>query len=226
MQSSVVLLEEQATRVRLFQLLVADKHPAPMIPGDAAVPAPAQASMPAIAQDADAEDPATHKRILELLSANGATFGTLVHAPTKTSQESADVRGVPLSSGAKAILLKNKKDHVLCVMSASQTLDFPAVRKLVGSSKLCMASLEDVKKVTGCINGAVPPFGSLFGIRTYVDRSIISQGKEINFNAGLRTFSVLHLQVDDYLRIEGANATVESFTTASPTTPAATPAAE
>jgi hypothetical protein len=45
-----------------------------------------------------------------------------------------------------------------------------------------------------------------------VDKSLVEQGPEINFNAGLRTVSVTHLPVSQYLAIEKA-ALVEDFTT-------------
>ncbi len=66
-----------------------------------------------------------------------------------------------------------------------------------------MASADDVRSVTGCISGAVPPFGSLFpGVVTVVDESLREQGETINFNAGLRTRSVINLAVRDYLDVE------------------------
>lgn len=49
----------------------------------------------------------------------------------------------------------------------------------------------------------MPPFGSLWpGVATVVDNSLILQGPELNFNAGLRTFSVCGLAVKDFLAIE------------------------
>jgi Ala-tRNA(Pro) deacylase len=223
----IALFDEKATALSLLTLIScsgAEAPPTSVIKDSAtrstqsgpAVVTPSAApkgeqvlSAPTAAEEA--EDPKTHQRILELLKKYGATFGTLEHQPTKTSQESADVRGVPLASGSKAMLLKSKGEFFLAVLSAAKALDLPAIRKLLGISKLSLASLDDVKKITGCLNGAVPPFGSLFGIKTYLDRSVIEQGPEINFNAGLRTFSVLHLSVADYLRIEGDNAVIENF---------------
>jgi hypothetical protein len=49
------------------------------------------------------------------------------------------------------------------------------------------------------------------GVKTVVDNSLLTQGSEINFNAGLRTVSVLHLAVEDYLKIEEPH--VLEFTT-------------
>ncbi len=55
------------------------------------------------------EDAATHTAVLALLAHAGVPFTTLTHAPTRTSEESAAVRGATLASGAKAMLLKAKK---------------------------------------------------------------------------------------------------------------------
>ena len=96
---------------------------------------------------------------------------------------------------------------ILAVMSAARSLDWPKLRALAGQPKVSMAQLSDVGAVTGCLPGAVPPFGSIFGshpgvVATFVDTSIAAQGPVINFNAGLRTLSVLGLSVEEYLRVE------------------------
>lgn len=165
--------------------------------------------VPPAVDPATVEDPATNARVLALLASHGALFTTLAHPPTRTSEESAAVRGAPLASGAKAMLVKAAKPlahgglYVLLVMSAVRTADLKRVRGLLGVARLSLASVDDVRRVTGCIPGAVPPFGSLFpGVRTYMDASLAAQGPVINFNAGLRTHSVLGLPVADYIRIE------------------------
>ena len=61
--------------------------------------------------------------------------------------------------------------------------------------------MEEMKDKTGCVNGAVPPFGTLFDAHTYVDNSLVEQGETMNFNAGLRTHSI-QIKVQDYLAVE------------------------
>ena len=76
--------------------------------------------------------------------------------------------------------------------------------KIVGvnKKKLRLATPDVVKDVTGCLPGAVPPFGSLFeGVTTYADKSLQEQGDSINFNGGLRTHS-FGISVADYLAVE------------------------
>jgi Ala-tRNA(Pro) deacylase len=85
-------------------------------------------------------------------------------------------------------------------MSAEKKLSWKLARKAI-FKQLDMASEEQVKLITGCLPGAVPPFGSVFAVETFVDQSLIDQGERINFNAGLRTHS-FSLLVKDFLTIE------------------------
>ena len=97
----------------------------------------------------------------------------------QTSQEAADVRGVSLDSGAKAIILRDcgKKltlldtPFYLAVVSASQRLNSKEFKKLIKCKNIRFATPEEVLEYSGCIPGAVPPFGSLFTkqVPTFVD---------------------------------------------------------
>ena len=117
------------------------------------------------------------------------------------------MRGATLASGAKAILVRAKtgaaaSEFVLVVIAADQKLDSKACKKALGAKSISFASEAEVLEITGCVPGAVPPFGSAWGLRTLMDTSVQEQGATINFNAGLRTFSVLGLSVADFLRVE------------------------
>ena len=156
------------------------------------------------------EDRATHERVMALLRKHCARFSTLEHAPTRNSQESADVRGVPLASGAKAMLLRAGKqplpgagEFALVVLSAAAKLELAKLKKFLGVKDLSLASEADVRRLTGCVPGAVPPFASLFdGVLLVVDESLSRQGETINFNAALRTSSVCGLPTASYFAIE------------------------
>jgi Ala-tRNA(Pro) deacylase len=162
------------------------------------------------------EDAATHSQLTALLSQRlgapgpGGRWSTSEHAAVRTSEEAAAVRGVSLASGAKAMLLSVKPGDafVLAVISAAQKMDSKAFKKAGGFKSTRFASEQEVRMITGCVPGAVPPFGSLWSVRTYVERSLLDQGESINFNAGLRTHSV-SMRTADYLELEGAQ--VASF---------------
>ena len=156
--------------------------------------------------DEDSEDPTTYEKLKDMLDENSIEYKLTTHEPTKTSQESADVRGATLESGAKAMLIVDTSKklnlvYFLWVMSAARRLSWKKIKGMIGTKKLRMATVEEVIQKTGWVSGAVPPFGSLFDAHTYLDNSLIEQGEYINFNAGLRTHSV-HMKVQDYLNLE------------------------
>lgn len=91
------------------------------------------------------------------------------------------------------MLVKNKKGVWLLVISAAKQIDWKLVKKVVG--KVELVPLEEVPSLTGCISGAVPPFGSQLGeggISTFMDQSLQDQGDVICFNA-----VSIHLRIHD-----------------------------
>jgi Ala-tRNA(Pro) deacylase len=118
------------------------------------------------------------------------------------------VRGVTLDSGAKAMLLKDtgKKltlegvPYYLAVLGGSKRFSSKAFKKIINVKSLRFANEEEVFTITGCVTGAVPPFGSVFGVPTWIDRSM-SKETSINFNCGLRTHS-MSMSYDDYFKVE------------------------
>jgi len=140
-------------------------------------------------------------RLRERLRALGIeTYCLLFHRPVYTSEEAAAVRGTPLASGAKALLLKADDRFILAVFPADRKLDNRKLRELLGVKSLRFASREELWQLTGVQPGAVPPFGSLFGLPTYCDPALFQQ-PELNFNIGDNAVS-MHLRAEDYLRLE------------------------
>src|SRR5205807_4038743 len=67
--------------------------------------------------------PATaFERLEEKLRQAGVPFTVSRHAPVYTSEEAAAVRGTPLSSGAKALVVKAGDAFVLLVLPADRKL--------------------------------------------------------------------------------------------------------
>ena len=140
-----------------------------------------------------------------------------IHNPVKTSEEAAAIRGVTLASGAKAVILKDcgkklAKEGVpfyLLVQSASQRFDSKKFKAITKCKNARFANTEEVLEYSGCITGAVPPFGSLFTkpVFTMVDESL-AENEMINFNCGLRTHS-MSIKFSDYMKVEGIESTVK-----------------
>jgi len=123
----------------------------------------------------------THLRAA--LTEAGVTFHESHHRPVYTSAESAEVRGVSLHSGAKALVVKAGEEFVMVVLPADLALDGAALRKLLKCKRLRFATKEEVEQRTGLEPGSIPPFGSLFALPTICDVGL-SDSEHINFNAG------------------------------------------
>ena len=127
-----------------------------------------------------AEDPKSFEKIKKMLDDNSIKYEINKHAPVKTSEEAAEVRGVSLASGAKAMVLKDTGKKLalegvpfyLAVLSASTRFSSKAFKKMINCKSLRFATPEEVFQTTGCLSGAVSPFGKIFGLPVWVDRSL------------------------------------------------------
>ncbi len=134
------------------------------------------------------------------LTERDTPFETMEHEPVFTSEEAARVRGVSLSSGAKALICKAGSEMVMIVMPANLRLASKRIRKERKLKSLRFASKEEVDELTGLRPGSIPPFGSLFQLPTWCDDRLAAE-ETINFNAGDHAVSI-RMRFDDYRDVE------------------------
>jgi len=140
------------------------------------------------------------ERIRELLRRQGVEFREMHHEATRTSEDSARVRGEDLRIGGKALLIKVDDEFRLFVLSASLRVDSQAIRAHWNARKTRFATAEELAELTGLVPGAVPPFGRpILPFDVSLDPSITDNDR-IAFNAGSLTDSIF-LRVEDYLRV-------------------------
>ncbi len=148
-------------------------------------------------------------KIRTMLDERGIEYRCLTHEPTRTSEESARVRGEPVEIGGKALLVKIDDQFRLFVLSAALRFDSATVKKRFNARKIRFASAEELMDMTGLVPGSVPPFGEpILPFPLLIDASI-TQNDRIAFNAGSLTDSVI-MAVDDYLSVAAGD--VSTFT--------------
>src|SRR5262249_61715152 len=118
----------------------------------------------------------------EKLTRAGVGFTVSRHEPVYTSEEAAAVRGVPLASGAKALVVKAGDDFHMLVLPADRKLDSRRAKQALGVKDLRFATREEVAPLTGLEPGAIPPFGTPFDLPTACDPAL-GANLAINFNA-------------------------------------------
>jgi Ala-tRNA(Pro) deacylase len=140
------------------------------------------------------------ERLLQVLADRAVPHQVMRHRPVRTSAEASQVRGTPLDAGAKALVCHADEGIVLIVVPADARLDNRAFRQQAGVKNVRMIDPERVLELVGAPVGAVPPFGSLFGLPTYCDREV-AERELIAFNAGGRDVSVT-MRGPDYAALE------------------------
>ena len=139
--------------------------------------------------------------IRQLLSAGGAEFRELEHEPTPTSEDSARVRGEPLSVGAKALLLKIDDAFGLFVLPADRKLDSAAIKAALNAKKSRFATPDELLARTGLVPGCVPPFGQpILPFELWADIHVGTSHGRVAFNAGSLTHSII-MSTSDWERI-------------------------
>jgi len=139
--------------------------------------------------------------VREFLQQRGVRFSMLDHQPTYTAQRLAQAVHVSGDEVAKAVLLRADDGYVLAILPATRTVDFARVGQLTGAAIIELATeIECGDCFPDCELGALPPFGSKYGLRTLVDRKL-TEDEEIVFE-GNNHHEAIRMKLRDYLDIE------------------------
>lgn len=140
-----------------------------------------------------------YQEIIDVLEKNKIAFQTYEHKAVFTSEEAAKVRGTSIHQGAKALVMYGDRKPLMLVLPADLKVDTHKVKELYHISDLRMATVDEVERLTGVQIGAVPPFGNMFDLPTYMEESL-RDNDEVAFNAGSHTHS-LKLKEKDFEKV-------------------------
>lgn len=129
-------------------------------------------------------------RIRKILDTRAVSYTFEEHEAVKTSEEAAALRGTPLASGAKALILlgKKTKKHIMVVIPGDKKIAMDKVSEKIGE-KVEFEKPEVILEKYGIKVGGVPPFGNILDMRLLMDEAIASN-PEVAFNAGMQTCSI------------------------------------
>lgn len=139
------------------------------------------------------------EKIKGLLDKPKIKYEAYEHEPVFTSEQAAKVRGTKLEQGAKALVMFADGKPIMLVVPGNCKVDTQQFKFKFKIRDLRMATPEEVKSLTGTEIGAVPPFGSVFGLPLYVDEEL-GQNERIVFNAGEHSRSI-EMKYEDYEKV-------------------------
>lgn len=138
-------------------------------------------------------------RLRSYLDSQQIRYTSLIHSGAYTMQEVASVTHIPGRDIAKTVILFADDRLVLAVVPASKQVSLTHMKEVLGASNLILATeSEFLAAFPDCEVGAMPPFGNLYGMKTYLDETLI--GHEMLFNAGNHR-ELIRMSWDDYFRL-------------------------
>jgi Cys-tRNA(Pro)/Cys-tRNA(Cys) deacylase len=91
----------------------------------------------------------------------------------------------------------------MVLMAGRDQVDWKSLRKLVGRSRLRMATEEEVLEVTGYRIGTVSPFGLPHQLKVLIDASVMKE-EEISIGSGVRNMAIIMKSADLHRALEEA----------------------
>jgi Ala-tRNA(Pro) deacylase len=146
-------------------------------------------------------------RLQKFLDENQVSYTTLPHTTAFTAQGAAAVMKISGKELAKTVVLVAGQDTILAVLPAAPHADLQKLSELLGKPVRLASEQEFSSLFPDCELGAMPPFGSLYDLPVYVDKSLAAD-EEIVFNAGTH-HDAIRMRYADFARL--VNPVVSSF---------------
>lgn len=132
----------------------------------------------------------------DCLRDKGCQYDVVHHTPTFSTSETAEVAHIPGDRLAKSVLLADDRGYAVAVLPSTFQLRMTELWEQTGRH-FTLARETDLRDVfKDCEMGALPPIGMAYGMKTYLDESLMLQ-PEIYFEAGDHE-DLIHMRTDQF----------------------------
>ena len=138
-------------------------------------------------------------RLRELLDRHGARYQILEHPPAYTARATARSMHLPGREVAKVVVIRHGGALSLAVLPAQARIELERLGAALHDRVALAPEAEIAAAFPDCEMGAMPPFGSLYGLKTYLDESL-THDRHIAFNAGTHV-EAIRMPLEDYRRV-------------------------
>jgi Ala-tRNA(Pro) deacylase len=139
------------------------------------------------------------KQLIDCLNEYKVPYETLRHSEAVTAQRIAQAEHIKGRHQAKVVMLKSADQYLMAVLSADHHIDMEKIERTIGKPVSLARETEFKSLFPDSVIGAMPPFGNLYGLQTYVDKDLAEQDY-IVFEAGTHTDGI-KMSYSDYARI-------------------------
>ncbi len=140
------------------------------------------------------------KSLRNFLDERKIKYITITHSPAYTASEIAQTAHIPGGMLAKTVMVVIDGAMAMAVVPSDHRVRLDDLRALAHSDDVRLAHEYEFKRhFPDCEAGAMPPFGNLYDMSTYVAPELAAEG-EIAFNAGSHT-ELIQMSWADYERL-------------------------
>lgn len=130
------------------------------------------------------------RKLNAYLDRHKVPYEVLIHQEAYRAPEIAQALHAPEKEMAKVVIVKVEARFVMTVLPATWNVDIHRLRDVFLTSHVRLATEDEFKDLfPDCDLGAMPPFGNLYGLDLYVDRSL-TEDEHIVFQAGTHSEAI------------------------------------
>ncbi len=130
------------------------------------------------------------RTLKEYLDREQVKYNVLPHREAYRAVVLAQLLETPVQEMAKVVIIKEDDWFVMIVLQAGCHIDPHRLREVFMTDDVRLATEQEFKNLfPDCELGAMPPFGPLYGLPVYVDRSL-TEDEYIVFEAGTHSDAI------------------------------------
>lgn len=142
-----------------------------------------------------------HTKVQELLRHEEVPYKSIWHPIAYSAQKTASFAHVSGKEFAKPVMMRVDGRLCMVVVPGSMQVDVDKLREATGAKEVRLANETEFKNLfPDCEVGAMPPFGHLYGLQTFVAERL-THDELIAFNAGTHN-ELIEMTFRDYERLE------------------------
>ena len=96
----------------------------------------------------------------------------ILEQTARTANDAATALGCNVGAIVKSLLFKLSDKFCLCLVSGDKRCSLNKLKKKLNEKDVSMASLEEVKRITGYTIGGVSPIGHIVNTKVYMDKHL------------------------------------------------------
>ncbi len=138
-------------------------------------------------------------KLIEFLNQAQVRYEILHHPEAFTAQELTAIEHVKGRFHAKVVMVRADGELLMAVLPADHRVELDKFKQATGKAAALATEAEFKSVFPDCEIGTMPPLGVLYGVATYVDRSL-TEDESIVFEAGTH-MDAIQMRYADYARV-------------------------